>query len=126
MLPEIVLLAAIAVVQPKPDAPNLKPVAVHAMYDRTAKVELAAEVSLMTFDTVQTCHFLAHGGHEDNLPTQRCAGMIGLQLSFAAGAEGLTWVLHKTGHHKLERIPRIYLMYGNASGIAYSKLHRGW
>lgn len=97
----------------------------HHFYDRFAKIELASAGSLAVTDSVITCRFLARGQREMNLPTQSCAGMVGLQLAFYGAGEGLSFLLHRTGHHKLERLPRLYLAYANASGIAFTAQHGG-
>ena len=115
-----------------PDMPAPKPVEpkpvthYHAFYDKQAKITLGIELGLNAADTAQTCNNLAHGGHEDNLPIKTCAGMVGIQLGIMASGEALSWFLHRTGHHKLERIPRWYVIYGNTYGLAYSKSHGAW
>jgi len=101
------------------------PIRQHSFYDRFAKLELAAAGSLAATDSVITCRFLARGQREMNLPTQSCAGMVGLQLGFYVAGEGLSFLLHRTGHHKLERLPRLYLGSGNAYGIAFTARHGG-
>jgi hypothetical protein len=98
---------------------------IHHFYDRYAKLELAGAGSLAVTDTVITCRFLARGQREMNLPIQSCGGMVGLQLGFYGAGEGLSFLLHKTGHHKLERLPRLYLGFGNAQGIVFSARHGG-
>lgn len=122
----LVLLFLAAPCWAAPDAPVAKiPVEHHRFYDRFAKVELAGAGSIAAADSVITCRFLARGQREMNLPTQSCAGMVGLQVGFYGAGEGLSFLLHRTGHHKLERLPRLYLAYGNASGIVFSARHGG-
>lgn len=102
-----------------------KPKVGHRFYDRFAKIELASAGSLAVTDTVITCRFLARGQREMNLPTQSCAGVAGFQLAFAGAGEGLSFLLHKMGHHKLERIPRLYLAFSSAYAIGYTARHGG-
>jgi hypothetical protein len=97
----------------------------HQFYDRFAKLELAAAGTLAATDSAITCRFLARGQREMNLPTQSCAGMVGFQLAFYGAGEGLSFLLHRTGHHKLERLPRLYLGAGNAYGIRFTAKHGG-
>ena len=97
----------------------------HRFYDRFAKLELAGAGSLAVTDSVITCRFLARGQREMNLPTQSCGGMVVLQLAFYGAGEGLSFLLHRTGHHKFEHLPRLYLAYGNARGIAFTARHGG-
>jgi len=105
----------------EPESPFTK----HRFYDRFAKLELAAAGTLAATDSAITCRFLARGEREMNLPTQSCAGMVGFQLAFYGAGEGLSFLLHRTGHHKLERLPRLYLGSGNAYGIAFTARHGG-
>jgi hypothetical protein len=97
----------------------------HPFYDRFAKLELAAAGTLAATDSAITCRFLARGEREMNLPTQSCAGMVGFQLAFYGAGEGISFLLHRTGHHKLERLPRLYLGSSNAYGIAFTARHGG-
>jgi hypothetical protein len=107
-----------------PDAPRPK---AHArFYDRTAKAQLAVEAGALAWDETTTCRNLARGGTEQWLPTQSCAGVVGYQLLFAAAAEGAAYLLHRTNHHKLERIPRLYVAGAAVAGIAHSKRTGAW
>lgn len=101
------------------------PVTEHHFYDRYAKIELAGAGSLAVADTVITCRFLARGQREMNRQIQSCGGMVGFQFAIYGAGEGLSFLLHKTGHHKLERLPRLYLGFGNAQGIVFSARHGG-
>ena len=111
-------------------------------WDKINKTEFGTMISLAAFDMVQTCHNLASrqtvqalsptpgvtvpvviGGHEDFLPTQSCAGAVGLSAAFDASALGLSYLFHRTHHHKLERIPMLFMGQQSAQGIVYSKLH---
>ena len=102
--------------EPKPkDAPTH-----HRFYDRTAKLQVIAAGTLMTWDVAQTARNLSNGGHEYTLPTQSAAGVAGIQLGIFAASEGISFLLHKTNHHKLERFPRLYVIAGNARGLLES------
>ena len=113
-------------------------------WDKINKIEFGAMTSLAAFDMAQTCHNLASrrtvqalsptpgvtvpvviGGHEDFLPTQSCAGAVGLTAAFDASALGLSYLFHRTHHLKLERIPMLLMGEQSARGIVYSKLHGG-
>ena len=73
----------------------------------------------------QTCYHLDNtkGWHERNLPTQSCAGVVGMTAGFIAAGEVLGYVLHRHNHHLLEQAPRAYLLYGNLRGLVYSSQH---
>jgi hypothetical protein len=111
-------------------------------WDNINKMEFSTMTSLAAFDMAQTCHNLASrhtvhalgltpgvtvpmiiGGHEDFLPTQSCTGAVGLTAAFDASALGLSYLFHRTHHHKLERIPMLLMGEESARGIIYSRLH---
>ena len=58
----------------------VKPVTplIHKFCDKHAKLQFTAAVGAAAFDAAQTCNVLADCGHEDWLPTQNCAGVVGL------------------------------------------------
>jgi hypothetical protein len=93
----------------------------HRFYDRTAKLQLITAGTLMTWDIAQTTRNLSHGGHEYTLPTQSPAGIAAIQLGIAAASEGISFLLHKSNHHRLERLPRLYVIAGSARGLLESR-----
>jgi hypothetical protein len=149
------LQAMIDMPQPKPEAVrgwqgHSKASAEHRFWDRTNKIETASMVGLTAFDMGQTCHNLASTrtvithltkagapngyvnvpitlhGHEHGLPTQSCAGAVGLSSAFDGAAAGLSYLFYRTHHHKLERIPVLYMSGASLEGIIYSKEHGAW
>jgi len=121
MLPVFILNAAMVLTQ-VPDAPVPKqPAPIHRFYDRPAKAMLAMSIAGATFDTVQTCHGLSNGFREEWLPTQHCP-MIALYIGLGVvGQEFVAWEFHKHGHHKLERITRLYMPINSTIGLTISK-----
>lgn len=101
-----------------------KPVA-RGFWDSTNKKELMGLAVVSGFDMGQTCHNLATGGREYWL-TQSCPKDVGIMLGFDAAAVGVAWILHKTGHHKLERLPMLGQSEEHVRGIVFSKIHRAW
>jgi hypothetical protein len=93
----------------------------HRFYDRPAKIELAAAVTLSAFDSAQSCYNVTHKGHENFLPTQSCAGITTMLTAEVAGQEVLAYMFHRTHHHKLERMVRFISISANLDGIIYSK-----
>jgi len=92
---------------------------------RTSRITLALEVAAWTADMAYTCRNLndwhaGDHGHESWLPADNCGQTIALTAGFHAAGEGLAYLLHRLGHHKLEQIPRWYLTAGNIAGAAYS------
>lgn len=109
-----------------PNAPVAKPIApAHQFYDRFAKVEITASLSVAAFDIAQSCHNLATGGREYWLPG-RCHGVTLVDLGFVALEEVAAYALHRHGHHKLERILRLVSVEEQTRGIIYSKQHGAW
>ena len=111
-----------------PDMPKPKPVETyvapeHKFYDRQAKIELAAAITMAAFDIAQTCHNLANGGREYFLPTQSCAKTNALLFGQVAIQELIVYGLHRHGHHKLERYARLFTVGANLEGVIYSKAH---
>jgi hypothetical protein len=124
MTPALVLMALNY--QPRIETPRPKPVAIHRYWDRANKIEFTAGMTLAAADMTQTCHNLAHGGHEEFLPTQNCGQAVAYTVGAYAAAEGVAYILHRTGHHKLERVPVGYMAAASARGIAFSKIHGAW
>jgi hypothetical protein len=133
--------------EPKVQATQAEP-AVRRFYTRTTKIELSVEVAAMGTDIGISCQNLAqtatvyghltipgnpptfrvvpmtvHAGHEDWLPVSTCGQMILWQVGTHAVGEGLSYLLHRTGHHKLEHVLRFGFIAGNVSGTAYSFEH---
>jgi hypothetical protein len=100
----------------------------HPFWDRENKILFAACGALATADFFTTHANLASGGRELNPITRVFSGSTpGLATNFAmetAGVIGLSYVFHKTGHHKLERIASIVNMSGSAGAVAYGLTHR--
>lgn len=93
----------------------------HSFYDRPGKALFTTALVAAAADSAQTCYALAHGAHEDFLPTQHCA-QVNLLLFGEVGVQELVArVFHKSGHHRLERAVRFVSIVDNAAGIVYSK-----
>lgn len=98
----------------------------HKFYDRPAKLELAIWAGVGVGDLTQTCRFMARGIREVWMPGQGCRTMVGLGVASVAGVELTGWLLHKTGHHRLERLPRLLGIAGNSAGLIVSKRRGDW
>ena len=121
-----------ALIQPASPAPILQrtqPIdGQHRFMDRNNCVLFAAVGALNTADFFVTRNNLAHGGTEINPITRPFASSTsGLAVNFAAetaGSIGLSYLFHKTGHHKLERITSFVNIGGSASAVGYGLAHR--
>jgi hypothetical protein len=138
MITAIALLIAHSVVaRPLPSMPEPKPIvqapkpALHGQFysGKLTRYTLLAEGAAWSADMAYTCNNLSphHGlrGHEDWLPANTCGQVLAITAGFHVAGEGLAYLLHRSGHHKLEQVPRWYLTFGNAAGAVYSS-RKGW
>jgi hypothetical protein len=147
--PAPVVIAAAVPLSPAPETPLLAPSAgafqpaavvarpvialpkrreTHPFWDRENKILFGACSALATADFFTTRANLASGGRELNPVTRVFSGSTpGLAANFTmetGGVIGLSYMFHKTGHHKLERITSIVNMGGSAGAVAYGLTHR--
>jgi hypothetical protein len=97
----------------------------HRFWDRANKVEAWTMAGLAGFDAGQTCHNISTGGHEYWL-TQSCAKDLAVIGAINTGTLGVAWLLHRTGHHKLERLPMLWKSGDSLHAIVFSKMHGAW
>ena len=90
---------------------------------RATKITLGVELGAWAADMALTCRNLANSGREWALPASTCGQAVALTAGFHATGEGVAYLLHRLGHHKLEQVPRWYLAFGNIYGTAYSSAH---
>lgn len=70
-----------------------------------------------------TCSVLANGGHEDFLPTQSCAGAVGILAGERMAATGVAWMLVRKGHPNLAK-GLLWAMTGSTTyAIGYTVAH---
>ncbi|HVO59666.1 MAG TPA: hypothetical protein VMT53_01955 [Terriglobales bacterium] len=110
------------VAQPLPEAP-------HKFWDGKNKALFVVHASLEATDFAITHQNLANGGHETNpLGRSLCeSGTAGQVTFFAArglGALGISYLFHRTNHHRLERATTMFMISDSAYGVAYSFAHR--
>ena len=80
----------------------------HRFFDRNNLIGFSAMFGVSALDHRSTCRDLRAGGRERWLPTQSCATIGFVLYSGSSGAVGLSYWLHRRGHHRLERwLPRI-------------------
>jgi hypothetical protein len=97
----------------------------HKFFDLQGKITNGANLSVTTLDITGTCRTLADGGHEHWLPTQHCGPATVLILGGVALDISLSYILHRTGHHKLERVMEIAGSVDSVTGVAYTVTHGG-
>src|SRR3974390_1184108 len=100
----------------------------HRFWDRENTLLFAGVAVMNTADFWATRNNLSHGGRELNPLTRPFAGSTaGLAFNFTAetaGYIGASYIFHKTGHHKLERIASLVSIGGSAGAVAYDLSHR--
>ena len=105
-----------------PEAPN------HRFWDRENCVLFAASAAFSAADFVVTRDNLRAGGQELNPVTRVFTGSTaGLAVNFAgetAGVVGLSYIFHKTGHHKLERAVSMLNISASGAAVTYDLAHR--
>ncbi len=106
-----------------PEAPSR-----HQFWDRENSVLFATSAALSSADFVLTRDNLRAGGQELNPVTRVFAGSTaGLAMNFAgetAGVVGLSYLFHKTGHHKLERAVSMLNIGASAGAVSFDLAHR--
>lgn len=129
---------------PLPDAPSTSSAAIsaapvvtapaprieanHKFWDKENYALFAASAVLNAADFAVTRANLQSGGQELN-PLVRLFGRStpGLAMNFVgetAGVVSISYLLHKTGHHKLERAVSLINIGSSAGAVSYGLAHR--
>jgi hypothetical protein len=124
LLIAILFLCGASIAQDLPEASTP-----HGFWDRANKVLFASHATLEVVDFGITHHNLSDGGRElDPMAKALCDSGTAGQLVFFGGrmaaVVAISYLLHKTGHHKLERAFPVYASGDSAYGVAYSFAHR--
>jgi hypothetical protein len=100
----------------------------HRFWDRENTILFSAVGAAATADFFTTRANLASGGRELNPVTRLFAGSTpALAANFAletAGVIGISYMWHKTGHHRLERLTSLLDIGGSAGAVTYGLTHR--
>jgi hypothetical protein len=100
----------------------------HKFWDRENWALFATSAAFSGADFAVTRANLQSGGRELN-PVVRVFGRStpGLAVNFAgetAGVIGLSYLFHKTGHHKMERVVSMVNIGVSAGAVSYGLAHR--
>jgi hypothetical protein len=100
----------------------------HRFWDRENSILFAATAAFSTADFVVTRDNLRNGGQELN-PVTRVfsSSTAGLAMNFAGetvGVVGVSYFLHRMGHHRLERAVSMLNIGGSATAVAFDLVHR--
>src|SRR5712692_4851224 len=103
----------------------------HRFWDRTNILLFSGVAVFRGLDYASTRNFQARGRDEILLPddvTNNSAGFASLEAAGAATSVGISYIFHRTGHHKLERwlsIGHISVTgFGVARNYALKSKHR--
>jgi len=118
-------------VQPDPPvfvAPVTKVGEQHRFWDNENRALFAGVIASNAADFAVTYRNLQSGGRELN-PVVRIFGRSapGLALNFggqAAAVTGFSYFLHKTGHHRLERMVSVVNIGASMGAVGYGLAHR--
>lgn len=100
----------------------------HKFWDKQNSALFVAAAALNGADFAVTRANLQNGGQELN-PLVRVFGRstAGLAANFigeTAGMVSISYFLHKTGHHKLERMASVVFIGNSVTAVSYSLTHR--
>jgi hypothetical protein len=100
----------------------------HRFLDRENSLLFATSAAFSAADFVVTRDNLRSGGRELNPITSWFTGSTaGLAVNFAgetAGVVGLSYLFHKTGHHKMERAVTMLNIGASAGAVSFDLAHR--
>jgi hypothetical protein len=123
----VVLAVSISLAAAAQDLPEVP--TPHRFWDRTNHILFASHGVLEAADFAITHRNLSDGGRElDPMAKALCESGTAGQLVFfggrMAGVVAISYLLHRTGHHKLERAFPVYASGDSAYGVGYSFAHR--
>jgi hypothetical protein len=139
----VVLLMALACLLPQasaqedlPETPSQRPESPtpvpppHRFWDRTNILLFSGVAVFRGLDYASTRNFMARGREEILIPddvVNNSAGFAGLEAAATATSVGLSYWMHRTGHHKIERwisITHISVTaFGDARNYALKSKH---
>jgi hypothetical protein len=100
----------------------------HRFWDRDNSILFAAVGASAAADFCVTRANLASGGRELNPVTRIFSGSTtGLAFNFigeTAGSIGVSYLFHKTGHHRLERLTSFVEIGASTGAVGYGLTHR--
>jgi hypothetical protein len=91
--------------EPKP-APPVAPAPQHRFWDRTNILLFSGVAVMRGMDYASTRNFQARGDQEILIPddvVNNSAGFAALEAAGTAASVGISYIFHRTGHHKIER-----------------------
>lgn len=107
----------------------------HEFFDHQNIMAFSAAAAMRAADSAYTCAVgvgtTTHNAdgsitvrHEDFMTVNSCHGVVLVNTAFTGIGLGGSYLLHKMGHHKLERWPNWIVASVPALGIAYTATHQ--
>jgi hypothetical protein len=100
----------------------------HGFWDRENAILFTAVAATATADFFATHANLASGGRELNPVTRMFTGSTpALAANFGletAGVIGISYMFHRTGHHRLERLTSFVDVTSSVGAVSYDLTHR--
>lgn len=115
---------------PDPITAPTAPVAQHRFWDRENILLFSGVAVFRGLDYASTRNFEARGRQEVLIPddiVNNSAGFASLEAAGAATSVGISYIFHRTGHHKMERWLSIGHISVTAFGVGWNyslKTHR--
>jgi hypothetical protein len=115
-------------IEPAPFVKSVEPATLpevpsHRFWDRENSLLFATNAAFSAADFFVTRNRLRNGGQELNPVTRVFAGSTaGLAVNFAGetvGVVGLSYLFHKTGHHRLERAVSLVNIGASAAAVTF-------
>jgi hypothetical protein len=121
--PDVAIEPAVIAPANAPEAPGP-----HRFWDRENILLFAGTAGMSSADFAITNANLRSGGKELD-PAAKVFGTstAGLATNFAAetaGVIGVSYLFHKTGHHKLERMTSAFNISASTFAVAYDLVHK--
>jgi hypothetical protein len=97
----------------------------HRFMDRTNLIGMSVHATVRVADATQTCILLGRPGRREIwLPMHSCGAIAAYSVSMVPAQVGSSYMLHRTGHHKLERwLP---YMWAAPSAVGVGLSVRSW
>lgn len=110
------------------NAPSVERPPQHKFWDRETAILFGVHAGLEAADFALTHNALAHGGVERNPLAKPFTnlGTAGQAAFFAGGTAvtlGISYWLHKRGHHRMERLVGFYAIGDSAFGVIHNATH---
>ncbi len=113
-----VAAAVVPAVVPTAQKPAIRP---HAFFDRKNAIGFAVHGAIRAADATQTCMLLGKPGRRETwLPMSSCGAIVGYSIAMVPAQIGTSYIMHRKGHHTLERwLPYLWAT-PSAAGLAVS------